>query len=75
MSDWEKVSEGYYRFEDDSWTLYLRADESGAMLEVYYEAAHVSTNNWGPGTLARTGVEWCMKQSLKFLEAEKKKRK
>lgn len=74
MSDWQEVSEGHYRFEDDPWTMYLQVDESGAMLEIYYNAAHVSTNNWGPGTVARSGVEWCTKQAVKLLEAEKKKR-
>lgn len=74
MTDWQEVSDGYYKFEDESWTLYLRADETGAMLEIYYDASHVTTNNWGPGPVARSGIEWCMKQSLKLLEIEKKKR-
>lgn len=77
MTTWREVSEGYFACEDDSWILYLRHDESGAMLEVFNGTQHVTTINWGPAPGAHLpdgGHSWYLKQSLKVLEAEKKKR-
>ena len=74
MSSWTEVSDGYFSLEDDSWSLYLRIDDAGALLEVYEGAILKTTTNWGPGVAARHGgADWCKKQSLKVLEAEKKK--
>lgn len=74
MLSWKEVSDGYFMHEDDLWTLYLRYDDSGAMLEVYEGTSHVTTVNWGPGPATTGGGEWYMRQSLKVLETEKKKR-
>jgi hypothetical protein len=74
MNPWKEVTDGYFSFEDDSWTLYLRLDDAGALLEVYKGTILKTTSGWGPAVLTRTGGrEWCMKQAIKVLEAEKKK--
>jgi hypothetical protein len=73
MNTWNEISDGYSSYEDDSWTLYLRLDESGALLEVYDGPLLVTTSNWGPAATTH-GDDWCKKQSLKVLEVEKKKR-
>lgn len=73
MNSWNEISDGYFSYEDDLWTLYLRVDDSGAMLEVYEGPMLATTATWGPGTTAR-GTEWCRKQSLKILKGEKKKK-
>lgn len=75
MHSWKEVGDGYFSFEDDSWTLYLRVDDAGAVLEVYDGTSLKTTTNWGPAAVARGGGgDWCMKQAIKVLEAEKKKR-
>lgn len=73
MSVWNEVSDGYFSYEDDSWVLYLRIDESGALLEMYNGPVLVTTASWGPAATAKGG-DWCRKQSLKVLEIEKQKR-
>ena len=70
---WNEISDGYFSHEDDSWILYLRIDESGALLEVYDGAMLATTATWGPAATTH-GPDWCMRQSLKVLETEKKKR-
>jgi hypothetical protein len=75
MSQWRKVDDGCCEYEEDTWFLSLRHDEAGAMLEVYNGTSHVTTVNWGPAANMTTGnSDWYMRQSLKVLESEKKKR-
>lgn len=76
LNDWSEISEGYHSSADGTWTLYLRLDESGALLEVYDGTVLVTTSKWGPAVVSRNdGVYWCKKQSSKILEQEQKKRK
>lgn len=75
MDSWSEINEGYFHLVDGDWSLYLRTDDSGAMLEVYDGTSLATTASWGPAATARGGgIEWCMRQALKVLEAEKKKR-
>jgi hypothetical protein len=76
MSNWEEISEGYHSYISGSWTIYLRIDDAGALLEVYEGTALITTSKWGPAiTSQSSGEEWCKKQSLKTLEQEQKKRR
>ena len=75
MDSWTEISEGYFGLEDDSWRIYLRIDDAGGLLEVYEGTILKTTTSWGPGVASRSGgTDWCKKQSIKVLEAEKKKR-
>ena len=75
MSNWEEIGEGYFSYTSGSWSLYLRVDDSGAILEVYDGTSLITTNKWGPAIASLpAGEDWCKKQSLKCLEQEQKKR-